>query len=151
MNQNLLNKDIQDFINKNLNKDKKIHALDINHDKKKLETLSESADAFIIPDHPRFIEFAKSMKPKVIIRSSGGKDEWKSLHDLNALGMSRTFKLHLEDSSHPPYLPFAGINYGQNLATTLLAALSHSNKTDKVVNEVVYLKDVTENIFNTLL
>jgi len=133
----------------NLNDQKSIHKLDLKEDQKKLEVLCEHADAFVIPDNPRFEEFALKLKPKVIIRLSGGKAEWKSLHDLNALGMSQTFKLHLKDSTHPPYLPFAGIGYGQYLATTLLAALQCFYQTQKTVNEVVYLKDVTENIFNT--
>lgn len=60
----------------------------------------------------------------------------KPLHDLNALALSGLLKSHIEQFNErekipPPFLPLAGITYGQNLCIQLLQLLIKSKNDGK--------------------
>ena len=137
--------------NQTLNASKNIFQFNYTKDFDKILEQALKANIIIIGDSRSSNELLKLLLPQLrkcaIIKLSGGKDEWKNLHDLNALALTKTFHLHLENELSPPYLPFAGISFGQYIATFSLALLrSVENKRTSQV-ESVYLKDVTEFIF----
>lgn len=135
-----------------LNLDKKIVRFDFEKQKDLIKQTIQKVDALLVPDHPVFIDFVHSLQSecKVMIKLAGGVGQWKSLHDLNALALSKTFALHSLDSKFPPYLPFAGMAFGQYIATTILAGVFRAQKTGQNVAEVIYLKDITLRIFDAL-
>jgi alpha-methylacyl-CoA racemase len=75
----------------------------------------------------------------------------KSMHDLNALGLTGLLDLHIEgnndDIINPPFLPVSGIAFGQHSATTLLAAILKAKKQNTLIMAKSYLHDTAELIF----
>lgn len=76
----------------------------------------------------------------------------KAMHDLNALAISGFLGLHVahetDDIVPPPFLPVAGIAFGQQVATQMLANIIASKKSKSLVKTVSYLHDTTENLFH---
>jgi crotonobetainyl-CoA:carnitine CoA-transferase CaiB-like acyl-CoA transferase len=141
----------EDWYN-NLNENKDVLQLSFSKNKEKLEELLNSAHIILIPDVKFFNQMFEnlSLQNKAIIKLSGGKGEWKALHDLNALALTRSFKFHCKESSLPPYLPFAGISYAQYLSTACLGILRKVEKSNKTHSETIYLKEVTDFILDSL-
>lgn len=135
-----------------LNKDKSIIQFSFSQNTEKLRVLLHSAQIILLPDVKFFDVLLKSLdlKNKAIIKLSGGKGEWKSLHDLNALALTKSFHYHYQDSNLPPYLPFAGIGYAQYLASACLGILRKVERTNITQTEIIYLKEVTEYILDAL-
>ena len=131
-----------------LNQEKEIKQLSFERDAKKIESHINNAEIILIPDSRFFNEFIKgfNLNNKAVIKLSGGKEEWKSLHDLNALAMTKTFL----GQKKPPYLPIAGIAFGQFLATAALAVLRKVEQTNKTLFETFYLKDTAQFIFDSI-
>ncbi len=138
----------------NLNDNKRIQELSFSRDQDKVATLIKEAQIILIPDSRFFKEYIHQFEldQKVVIRLAGGKDEWRSLHDLNALALTKSFNFHLQETQTPPYLPIAGINYGHFLASFSLAALRKVEKNTetepRTIEETLYLKDITESILD---
>lgn len=76
----------------------------------------------------------------------------KAMHDLNALAISGFLSLHVAHENAaivpPPFLPVAGIAFGQQVATQLLANIITAKSSDRLVKSVSYLHDTAENIFH---
>jgi crotonobetainyl-CoA:carnitine CoA-transferase CaiB-like acyl-CoA transferase len=76
----------------------------------------------------------------------------KAMHDLNALAISGFLSLHVAHETAaivpPPFLPVAGIAFGQQVATQLLANIINAKSSDRLVKSVSYLHDSTENLFH---
>lgn len=76
----------------------------------------------------------------------------KAMHDLNALAISGFLSLHVAHESDaivpPPFLPVAGIAFGQQVATQLLANIIAAKDSQSVVKTVSYLHDTAESIFH---
>ncbi len=76
----------------------------------------------------------------------------KAMHDLNALAISGYLSLHVahEDAAivPPPFLPVAGIAFGQQVATQLLANLIEVMRTKQFVKSVSYLHDTADAILH---
>ncbi|HAZ11260.1 MAG: hypothetical protein A2X86_20720 [Bdellovibrionales bacterium GWA2_49_15] len=73
----------------------------------------------------------------------------RPMHDLNILAHTGTLKSHLfqhRDKSRipPPFLPVAGICFGQNLALHLLDLLVEAVEQNTVVRKTLSLKESTE-------
>ena len=65
------------------------------------------------------------------------KEAMSHMHDLNALAMTGLLSLHLRNINSvedvaPPFLPLAGINFGQKMAFDLLGAMYKSKESNKV-------------------
>jgi crotonobetainyl-CoA:carnitine CoA-transferase CaiB-like acyl-CoA transferase len=56
----------------------------------------------------------------------------------------------LQHSTAPPYLPFAGISFAQYIATASVAMLRKAENQGVQIEQTLYLKDITEFIFNSL-
>ncbi len=89
-----------------------------------LKDLIKNNDIIIAPS--TFSETNFDLNKKVLIKV-GGSVDLSPMHDLNALAKSKSFKIYLEefdsDQIDPPYLPIAGIIYGQKIALTALAGM----------------------------
>ncbi len=133
-----------------LNAGKEIVSLGFEEDKEKIKSLIESSDLILINESKYLLNYIKDLSPKPTLIISAGKGQFRFLHDLNAMGVTKVFKEHLKNSSTPPFLPFAGMIYGQQLATTALALILKSQKTNEQLTQTIYLKDTTEDIFNLL-
>jgi alpha-methylacyl-CoA racemase len=76
------------------------------------------------------------------------------MHDLNALAHSGLLKLFLADQTRdilsPPFLPFAGITFGQQVATTLLSMMLKTREEKKLSWKTVYLLETIEKIYRPL-
>lgn len=135
-----------------LNKSKETICLDFRKEEDKLKKIIQTADIIICSSFCRsMIEEAlkESSRPIAIVEVHGGREENKHLHDINALAMSSTFNMHLEDSANPPYLPFAGISFAQYISTLALATLLEARSKQKPITNILYLEDITSLIFDT--
>lgn len=76
----------------------------------------------------------------------------KAMHDLNALAISGYLSLHVAHENDPivapPFMPVAGIAFGQQVATQLLANIIEARDKKSFVKSVSYLHDTAENILN---
>lgn len=87
-----------------------------------------------------------------VVELEASSTQNKAMHDLNALAISGYLSLHVADETKgivaPPFLPVAGIAFGQQVATQLLANMIASKKSKAVVKTVSYLHDTAESIFH---
>ena len=66
------------------------------------------------------------------------------MHDLNVLALTKTFEQ--STGQEPPYLPFAGMAFGQYISTFILAQLlSRTGMT-----QTIYMKDIILKLFDSL-
>jgi alpha-methylacyl-CoA racemase len=76
----------------------------------------------------------------------------KAMHDLNALAISGYLSLHVAHEVDPivapPFMPIAGIAFGQQVATQMLANIIESSRTKAFVKSVSYLHDTAEAILH---
>ena len=138
---------------KTLNDQKKINTLSFSNELSTLVKIIKKYDLIIAPKNS-FLQNLFSEYPlestQCLIYLSGGKNQWRSLHDLNALSFTKTFKDHLYHNDSLPYLPIAGMSYGQYLATLSLAMLRKASKTNKAQQETLYLKDTCNFLLDAL-
>lgn len=137
----------------NLNHSKEINMISFDTQQSKLELAIKKSDIILRPDNRFFNDLFKDhtlSSQQVIITLAGGKAQWKSIHDLNALALTETFSIHLEQNTGLPYLPFAGLGFGQFLATAMLAAWIKCLKTQTSVSETFYLQDYCIHILDIL-
>ncbi|AYF44277.1 MULTISPECIES: CoA transferase [Halobacteriovorax] len=81
------------------------------------------------------------------------KEAMSHMHDLNALAMTGLLSLHLRNINSvedvaPPFLPLAGINFGQKMAFDLLGAMYKSKESNKVETINSYLYESTQEVFD---
>lgn len=89
--------------------------------------------------------------PLGVVELEASSTHNKAMHDLNALAVSGYLSLHVahEDAQvvAPPFMPVAGIAFGQQVATQLLANIIATMRNQKFVKSVSYLHDTTDAIF----
>ncbi|MBA2406173.1 MAG: CoA transferase [Bdellovibrionales bacterium] len=87
-----------------------------------------------------------------VVELEASKTHKKAMHDLNALALSGFLSLHVahvdDQIVDPPFFPLAGIAFGQQVATQLLANLLAARDENKVVKSISYLYETTETILN---
>jgi alpha-methylacyl-CoA racemase len=137
---------------KKLNKHKRIIKTTYDHSDTLLRDILAKSNIIIIPDNKFYNNLISKFKldNHVILKLAGGKDDWKFIHDLNALALTRSFLDHLKSSPTPPFLPIAGISFGQQIATISLAVLRQVEIKKETISKVIYLKDVSENMLGSL-
>ncbi|MBT7610273.1 MAG: hypothetical protein HN576_10985 [Bacteriovoracaceae bacterium] len=136
-----------------LNQGKDIQTFDFNskQDQIQIQALIKKSDACLlgIPKKVQMklgltSEFKSSIiKPFVFIQLKANKNNDESLHDLNAMAELGLLNLYLsnkiENKVAPPFLPLAGITFGQQLATELLASYLKAVKANKQLETTCYL------------
>lgn len=91
-------------------------------------------------------------KALAVVELEASSTHNKAMHDLNALAISGYLSLHIEGKTdavvNPPFLPVAGIAFGQQVATQMLANIINSRTSNRLVKTVSYLHDTAEQIFH---
>ncbi len=145
-----------------LNKNKKLVRLDFKAAdiKEQLKKYLLEADGILLSLSPKLKqtlgvddESLKALKKGLaVVELEASSTHNKAMHDLNALALSGFLSLHVahEESQivAPPFMPVAGIAFGQQVATQLLANLLNSTRSGEYVKTVSYLHDTAEAIFH---
>lgn len=146
---------------KELNQQKKLVRFDFKSDdaKSKVHELLESADAIIIGMGDKLktrlgldSESIKNLnKPIVMVNMGSSATIQKGMHDINALGFAGFLSLFIQDKHDdvvaPPFFPFSGIAYGQQLATDVCAGILRSIKENRPIETISYLYETAVDIF----
>lgn len=100
----------------------------------KASEILSKVDAAIIPPSKFFKELSKKHKDVLFIEVVGGSGKQKYLHDLNALFLTKSFRMHLEESEEIslPYLPLAGVIFAQQIALQTLAGLMAKRESNTI-------------------
>lgn len=143
-----------------LNKNKKVLRLDFKEPKVKddIRKLLKDASGLMLSLSPKLKmslgltdEDLKDLNIAVVELEASSTHN-KAMHDLNALAISGYLSLHVAHEKNaivaPPFMPVAGIAFGQQVATQLLANIIDSQRNHKFVKSVSYLHDTAENILN---
>jgi alpha-methylacyl-CoA racemase len=89
-------------------------------------------------------------RPLAVVELKASESHKNAMHDLNALAISGFLSLHVahQDSPivAPPFLPVAGIVFGQQVATQALANLLQAREQNTLIKSVSYLFESTQNI-----
>lgn len=142
-----------------LNGKKKIIRLDFKSPdiKKKMAEIIEDADGILLSLSPKLkttlgLNDENLMRELAVVELEASSTHNKAMHDLNALAISGYLSLHVAHETDavvpPPFLPVAGIAFGQQVATQILANIIASKKSKSLVKTVSYLHDTAETIFH---
>ncbi len=145
-----------------LNRNKTIIRLDFKAAdiKMKMKPYLENADGILLSLSPKLKlslglddeSLSAFSKPLAVIELEASKSHKKAMHDLNALALSGFLSLHVahETSSivAPPFFPFAGIAFGQQVAIEILANILRAIQTKGLVKSTSYLYETTESILH---
>lgn len=146
----------------NLNHEKKIMRLNFSSStiKEELKAIVEPAQAMICALPPKAEEkiglqdlLKNTKKPMVVIRPVASLEEEKPpMHDLNALAETDLLRLHVQEREDaylpPPFLPFAGLAFGNAMALQLLAGYHKALKDQKSHTLYSGLFESTEMMFS---
>jgi crotonobetainyl-CoA:carnitine CoA-transferase CaiB-like acyl-CoA transferase len=142
-----------------LNGKKRIVRLDFKSPdiKKQIAHLIEDADGLLLSLSPKLkaqlgLEDSQLVRELAVVELEASSTHNKAMHDLNALAISGYLSLHVAHESKdivpPPFLPVAGIAFGQQVATQLLANIISSKRSKSLVKTVSYLHDTANAIFH---
>lgn len=145
-----------------LNQNKKLLRLNFKapNIKEEIQALLKDADAIMLSLSPKLkeslgldLEALKKLKrPFAIVELEASSTHDKAMHDLNALAVSGLLTLHVSHETRavvdPPFLPVAGIAFGQQVATQVLANILHSSKSKEISHSISYLYDSALNTFS---
>lgn len=132
-----------------LNGKKKIQILSFKDEQKKLIDTIKASEIIIAPHSKRIRKMIEEHAKGCCIFLDSSKT-LGGMHDLNALAVTKTFTVHLLSELAPPYLPFAGISFGQILAQQALAAYISHLKSGRFESDVVYLDESAKKILDIL-
>lgn len=114
------------------------------------DIIAES-DAVLCPAGGKIASLSKKHPHTLFVEVAGGSGKRSYLHDLNALFLTRSFKLYLEGNTEeprPPYLPMAGIVFAQQIALETLAAQLAKREDSNSPNIKVYLDQAAKNVLD---
>lgn len=145
----------------NINKNKEILRIDFNdpQEVKEVTTLLDNVDGIImgIPEKLQKklgvdLENLKNLnKPLCVVYPKASKEGLSHMHDLNAMAISGILTLHAkglsEEDMAPPFLPIAGINFGQKMAFDLLGAMINARDTNQMTTIESYLFESTMDVY----
>lgn len=143
-----------------LNKNKKVLRLDFKspHIKDEIKDLLKNAQGVLLSLSPKLKinlglddDSLKGMNLAVVELEASSTHN-KAMHDLNALAISGYLSLHVAhetgDIVPPPFMPVAGIAFGQQVATQLLANIIEAGRSKEFVKSVSYLHDTADSILH---
>jgi crotonobetainyl-CoA:carnitine CoA-transferase CaiB-like acyl-CoA transferase len=143
-----------------LNKKKQVIRLDFKNpdSKKEIRKILESSQGLMLSLGPKLKknlgledEDLKNL-PLAVVELEASSTHNKAMHDLNALAITGLLSLHVAHETNPivapPFMPMAGIAFGQQVATQLLANIIEGLPSKKFVKSVSYLHDTTNEIFH---
>ncbi len=144
-----------------LNGDKRVERLDFNAPDAaaRVRAHVEWADVLLLGMSPKLAhrlglsqeELAKLPGPKVVLHLGASRTSKSAMHDLNALAELGLLPLHVagehDSPLAPPFLPAAGIAFGQQVALTALAQHRQAERERKCLVSTVYLLEEAERVF----
>ena len=143
-----------------LNRNKQIIRLDFKSPtiKDEIKTLLQGAQGLLLSLSPKLKiglglsdEDLKTL-PLAVVELEASSTHNKAMHDLNALAISGYLALHVAHEEGPivapPFMPVAGIAFGQQVATQLLANIIEVSRSKEFVKSVSYLHDTAEAILH---
>lgn len=143
-----------------LNRNKQVIRLDFKSPdiKTEIKKLLDGAQGLLLSLSPKLKtslglddESLKSLNIAVVELEASSTHN-KAMHDLNALAISGYLSLHVAHETNaivaPPFMPVAGIAFGQQVATQILANIIEAGRTKGFVKSVSYLHDTADAIFN---
>ena len=141
-----------------LNRNKKIVRLDFKDPniKTEIKKLLDGAQGLLLSLSPKLKvslglddESLKSLNIAVVDLEASSTHN-KAMHDLNALAISGYLSLHVAHETSeivsPPFMPVAGIAFGQQVATQILANIIEAGRTKGFVKSASYLHDTADSI-----
>lgn len=143
-----------------LNCKKQVVRLDFKHPevRKTIRTYLEKADGVLLSLSPKLKEGLGvsdsdlQSLPLAVVELEASSTHNKAMHDLNALALSGYLSLHVAHQNaqivDPPFMPIAGIAFGQQVATQMLANVIASRDSKGFVKSISYLHDTAEAIFH---
>lgn len=145
-----------------LNDHKEVLRLDFKapETKEKIKEILSQADGVLMALPPKVEaalgltrqELENYQTPLGVIYPMASKKYKESMHDLNAMARLGLLSLFLQGRSEqrvdPPFMPFSGIAFGQQIATDLLAATLQAKKQKKSVLGESYLYETAEAIYS---
>jgi crotonobetainyl-CoA:carnitine CoA-transferase CaiB-like acyl-CoA transferase len=130
---------------KNINESKDILEIDYKY----LQKYIDKAQIIIAPHDFTHNQYDLEEKALILVH---GSSHGKAMHDLNALAMTQAFKLFTinkkKNRINPPFLPFAGIQYGSTIALNALATLIKVKAEQKTIIQNTYLDISTKETFD---
>jgi alpha-methylacyl-CoA racemase len=133
---------------KNLNDLKETIEIDF----KNLQTYIDKSHIIIASFNFSHQSYSLDKKALILVH---GSSHGEPMHDLNALAMSYAFRLFTKKAFatkqkrlDPPFLPFAGIQYGSTIALNALAAYIQVKTNNKTVIQNTYLDNSTKEVFD---
>jgi alpha-methylacyl-CoA racemase len=144
-----------------LNANKQIVRLNFKSEtiKEDIRPYLDKADAIIMGPPPKLRaklgvdqeSLNKLGKPFAAVELLASKEHNNAMHDLNAMAMTGMLSLFInekfDDIVDPPFLPFMGIAFGQQVASSLTAAILRSVRENKLICTDTYLYDDSESVF----
>lgn len=99
------------------------------------------------------LEKIKNSGEKVFLELLASSKETQSMHDINALAEIGMLGLHARAQKNalwidPPFLPVAGLGFGNHISTTALAGLIKAKKENNMQFINCYLMDSAEELFS---
>jgi alpha-methylacyl-CoA racemase len=149
---------------KNINQDKNIIFFDYKSpkDQSEIKKLIQRVDGVILSLPPNLQdilglsqnEIEKSDQQIAVVSLSAQKESENAMHDLNALAETQILNIYTNKIDkkiiNPPFLPIAGITYGNKIATDLIAAILKTKKNNSPLYYHSDLLSSTQEILGTL-
>jgi len=96
-------------------------------------------------------EMAKVKGAKVVLSMGASQTQKTAMHDLNALADTGLLDMHVAGQTEtplaPPFLPVAGIAFGQQIALSAVSLLLQAQKQNKTIVTKVFMQEEIENVF----
>lgn len=138
-----------------LNKEKEVIRLDFSAPETvdKISSLVAKADGMIMSLPAKLQrefgltsqQLAERQKPMAVIELAASRSGPSALHDVNALARAGLLSLYLAGKKErwidPPFLPLAGISFGQQIARDFIACVYQAKNQNSVVQTTSYLMD----------
>ena len=143
-----------------LNKNKQIVRLDFKSEniKSEVQELLKGAHGLLLSLSPKLKtnlgldDEALKGTNLAVVELEASSTHNKAMHDLNALAISGYLSLHVAHETAPivapPFIPVAGIAFGQQVATQMLANIIEAGRSSRFVKSVSYLHDTADAILH---
>lgn len=97
-------------------------------------------------------DISKLHGPKVILSMGASRTGKTAMHDLNAMAEAGLLDMHVagqtESPLAPPFLPVAGIGFGQQIALSAVSLLFQAQASKTCIESKVFMLEEIENVFS---
>lgn len=97
-------------------------------------------------------DISKLSGPKVVLSMGASRTGKTAMHDLNALAEAGLLDMHVAGATEsplaPPFLPVAGIGFGQQIALSAVSLLLQAQREKTCIESKVFMLEEIENVFS---